>query len=111
MQELIDKLKNEHGLSTDQSHGILGTITSYIKEKFPMAEGMIENLFPHSSTTPTNAGDASVAGDSTTSENTLNKGGSFLDKISDYIPGEAGQKVEDFAKDKLGGLFGGNKKA
>ena len=107
MQELIDKLKNEHGLSDEQSHGILATITGFIKEKFPMAEGMIDNLFHHDSVNTTT--DPSVAGDSTTSDNTVNKGGSFLDKISDIIPGSAGEKVEEFAKDKLGGFFGGNK--
>ena len=49
---------------------------------------------------------------------------SILDKISDVIPGETGQKVEDFVKgaahkaedvfenvkEKLGGIFGGDKK-
>lgn len=115
MQELIDKLKNDHGLSTEQSHGILATITNFIKEKFPMAEGMIDNLFPQNSGTASTSATAdttaSVAGDTSTSDTSINKGGSFLDKISDIIPGEAGQKVEDFAKDKLGGFFGGNKKS
>lgn len=109
MQELIDKLQNEHGLSAEQSHGVLGTITNFIKEKFPMAEGMIDNLFHHntaSGTGPVDPNtDATVAGDSS-----INKGGSFLDKISDIIPGQTGEKVEEFAKDKLGGFFGGNKK-
>ena len=109
MQELIDKLKSEHGLSTEQSHGILGTITNFIKEKFPMAEGMIDNLFHHDATGSSTT-EATTAGDPATSDNTINKGGSFLDKISDFIPGEAGQKAEEFAKDKLGGFFGGNKK-
>ena len=107
MQELIDKLQAEHGLSAEQSHGILGTVTNFIKEKFPMAEGMIDKLFHHESqtgTVPADTTDPSVAGDSS-----INKGGSFLDKISDFIPGQTGEKVEEFAKDKLGGLFGGNK--
>jgi hypothetical protein len=33
----------------------------------------------------------------------------MLDKISDVIPGQVGEKVEDFVKgaaDKIGGLFG-----
>lgn len=112
MQELIDKLKSEHGLSTEQSHGILATVTNFIKEKFPMAEGMINNLFHHDGPSAGTASDteATVAGDASSSATNMNKGGSFLDKISDIIPGESGQKIEDFAKDKLGGFFGGNKK-
>ena len=109
MQELLDKLKNIHGLSTEQSHGILNTIKEYIKEKFPMVGGAIDNLFP-----PNN----NVADEGTTTTGDLGatdaptaKGGSFLDKISDFIPGETGEKAEQFAKDKLGGMFGGNKDA
>lgn len=108
MQELIDKLQAEHGLSAEQSHGILATVTNFIKEKFPMAEGIIDNLFHHPAAANT-ASEPSVSGDPT-SDTTLNKGGSFLDKISDFIPGGAGENVEAFAKEKLGGFFGGNKK-
>ena len=36
MQELINKLQNEHALTQERSHGVLGTITNYLKEKFPM---------------------------------------------------------------------------
>ena len=112
MQELIDKLKNDHGLTTEQSHGILATVTDFIKKKFPMVEGMIDGLFHHHSNTESAAPaetEPNVAGDAGTSDSTVNKGGSFMDKISDIIPGQAGEKVEQFAKDKLGGLFGGNK--
>lgn len=128
MQELIEKLQAEHGLSADQSQGILGTVTNFIKEKFPMAEGMIDNLFHHNAPTATNqtnpapqesndsADPADTAPANTTAADTtpnsdpsINKGGSFLDKISDMLPGQTGEKVEEFAKEKLGGLFGGNK--
>lgn len=81
MQELIQKLQEEHGLSAEQSGGILSTITNFIKEKVPMAAGMIENMFPSGSTAnTTNAG-------STNNESTLGK-------------------LEDLAKSKLGGMFG-----
>ena len=105
MQELINKLQAEHGLSEEQSHGIINTITNFIKEKFPMVAGAIDNLFHHdaAATTP--------AGDTGSTNEPASKGGSFLDKISDYIPGAMGEKVEDFAKDKLGGMFGGEKKS
>ncbi len=55
MEELIKKLQNIHGLSAEQSHGILNTITEFIKEKFPMVEGAIDNLF-QSGTTPSSPG-------------------------------------------------------
>lgn len=103
IQELIEQLKSKHGLSAEQSSGILGTITNYIKEKFPMVSGAIDNIFPPESIVPTTyAGTATIT---PTKEST----GSPLDKISDFIPGATGQKVEDFAKKELGGLFGGNK--
>lgn len=84
MNELIQKLQDMHGLSAEQSHGILGTITGYIKEKVPMAAGMIDNLLNSATNT---AGAVPPPG---ANESTM-------------------QKIEDFAKSKLGGLLGGNK--
>ncbi|MEO6705254.1 MAG: hypothetical protein ABIN04_05325 [Ginsengibacter sp.] len=95
MEELIQKLQSVHGLSAEQSRGILNTITGYIKEKFPMVAGAIDNLFQSGNTTPASGATADS--------------GNVLDKISDFIPGSTGEKIEDFAKDKLGGFFGGNK--
>jgi hypothetical protein len=103
MEELIQKLQNNHGLSSEQSYGILKTITDYVKEKFPMVGGAVDNLF-QSGTTPSATG--------TTPEdvnNNVANSGSPLDKISDFIPGASGEKIEEFAKSKLGGFFGGNK--
>lgn len=102
MEELIQKLQNIHGLSAEQSHGILNTITGYIKEKFPMVAGAVDNLF-QSGTTP------SAPGTTPADVNAAQSDGSMLDKISDFIPGSAGEKIEEFAKDKFSGLFGGNK--
>ena len=105
MEELIQKLQDVHGLSADQAHGILNTITGYVKEKFPMVSGAIDNIFP-SGTTPSSA--CTTAADAqSTAANIATTDGSFLDKISDMIPGGAGEKIEEFAKDKLGGFFGG----
>ncbi len=109
MQELIEKLQNIHGLSSEQSHGILNTIKDFIKEKFPMVGGAIDNIFPAQTEAPTNT--TTPNGDTGTTAGPATKGGSFLDKISDYIPGQEGEKVEQFAKDKLGGMFGGKKDA
>ena len=103
MNELIEKLQNVHGLSAEQSHGILNTITGYIKEKFPMVSGAIDNLF-QSGTTPSSG--TTPAETQTATNATQPNSGDLLDKISDFIPGATGQKIEDFAKEKLGGLFG-----
>ena len=105
MEELIQKLQNVHGLSAEQSQGILNTITGYVKEKFPMLGGAIDNLF-QSGTTPSTTGATTPADVNTTA---VQNSGDILDKISDFIPGATGEKIEQFAKDKLGGFFGGSK--
>lgn len=97
MQELIDKLTEKAGISTEQAHKSIDTIKEFIKEKFPMMAGAVDNLFPAQSTSNTNAASAGSS--------------SIMDKISDFIPGEAGEKVEAFAKEKLSGLFGDGKKS
>ena len=107
MEELIQKLQNLHGLSAEQSHGILNTITTYVKEKFPMVGGAIDNLF-HSGTTP--AESTTTPADTNATTNAAQGGGDFLDKISDFIPGATCEKIEEFAKDKLGGFFGQDKR-
>jgi hypothetical protein len=113
MNELIQKLQNEHGLDPSQSHGILNTIKNFIKEKFPMMAGAVDNLF-HAGTATTNTPSTDTVntstGDTVTTDGSAEKGGSFLDKISDFVPGEMGEKAEQFAKDKLGGFLGGDKK-
>jgi hypothetical protein len=103
MEELIQKLQNDHGLSAEQSYGILDTIKNFVKDKFPMVGGAIDNIFP--------AGSAPSSTDATvttthTDATTVKSDGGFLDKISNFIPGGAGEKIEEFAKDKLGGMFG-----
>lgn len=45
MQELIDKLKAEAGLSDEQAKKAIETIKSFVVEKFPMLEGAVGNLF------------------------------------------------------------------
>jgi hypothetical protein len=106
MEELIQRLQSIHGLSAEQSQGILNTIATFIKEKFPMVSGAIDNLFP-TSATPSSA---TTAPADVTANNPVHDGGDFLDKISDFIPGATGDKIEGFAKDKLGGLFGEDKR-
>ena len=45
MQELIEKLKAEAGLSDEQAKKAIETIKNYVVEKFPMLEGAVGNLF------------------------------------------------------------------
>ena len=45
MQELIDKLKAEAGLSDEQAKQAIATIKQFVVDKFPMLEGAVGNLF------------------------------------------------------------------
>jgi hypothetical protein len=45
MQELIEKLKAEAGLTDEQAKKAITTIKNYVVEKFPMLEGAVSNLF------------------------------------------------------------------
>jgi len=110
MQELIDQLTAKAGLTADQATKAIATIKDFVKEKFPMMAGAVDNLL----------GDQPAPAAATTTAEAPQSGGSFLDKISDFIPGDIGQKIEDFAKnaehkteDAISGLkdkFAGDKK-
>ena len=45
MQELIDKLKTEAGLTDDQARKAIAAIKDFVVEKFPMLEGAVGSLF------------------------------------------------------------------
>ena len=45
MQELIDKLKTEVGLTEEQAKQAIETIKNFVIDKFPMLEGAVGNLF------------------------------------------------------------------
>jgi len=118
MQELITRLTEKAGISADQASKTIDTIKEFVKEKFPMLSGAVDNMFAGSADNAATA-PAAAAGEAPKAEEH-----SMLDKISDVIPGETGEKIEDFAKkaadkaedvfdsvkDKLSGLFGGDKK-
>ena len=93
MHELVTRLTEKAGISADQASKAIDTIKDFVKEKFPMMAGAVDNLFASAPepTSPIAIIDP-AAPKSTESQ-------SILDKISDVIPGEKGQKVEDFAKD------------
>ncbi len=114
MQELIQRLTEKAGISADQATKAIDTIKDFVKEKFPMMSGAVDNLFATSSDAVASA--AAQVKDAS--------GGSVLDKISDVIPGETGEKIETFAKnaadkaedlydsarDKISGMFNSDKK-
>lgn len=45
MNELLTRLKENAGLSDEQAIKALETIKDFVKEKFPMLGGAVENLF------------------------------------------------------------------
>ncbi len=45
MQELIDNLKTNAGLTEEQAKKAITTIRDFVVEKFPMLEGAVENIF------------------------------------------------------------------
>lgn len=45
MQELINKLKAEAGLTDEQAKKAIESIKNFIVEKFPMLEGAVNNVF------------------------------------------------------------------
>jgi hypothetical protein len=45
MQELIDKLKSEAGLTEEQAKQAIATIKNFVVEKFPILEGAVNNVF------------------------------------------------------------------
>ncbi len=114
MQELITRLTEKAGISADQATKVIDTIKDFVKEKFPMMAGAVDNLLGGEDAVP----ELAATGAAPVAET------SIMDKISDVIPGEAGEKVEVFAKnaahkaeevfdgvkEKLSGFFGGDKK-
>ena len=45
MNELIEKLKTEAGLTDEQAKKAIESIKNYVVEKFPMLEGAVNNVF------------------------------------------------------------------
>lgn len=45
MQELINKLMSNAGISEEQATKALETIKDFVKEKFPMLGGAVDNMF------------------------------------------------------------------
>ena len=45
MQELIDRLKKDAGLTEEQAKKAIETIKNFVVEKFPMLEGAVSGMF------------------------------------------------------------------
>jgi hypothetical protein len=45
MQELVDKLKAEAGLTDEQAKQAIATIKNFVVDKFPMLEGAVNSMF------------------------------------------------------------------
>jgi nucleoid DNA-binding protein len=45
MNELIDKLVAEAGLTPEQAQKSLEVVVEFVKEKFPMLGGAVDNIF------------------------------------------------------------------
>lgn len=58
MQDLVNKIMDNAGISQDQSMKVLETIKDYVKEKFPMMAGAVDKLFEGGGDTPKMHADA-----------------------------------------------------
>ena len=55
MQELINRLIEKANITEEQAKHAVNTIKDFVKEKFPMLEGAVENMFaskPENNDTP-----------------------------------------------------------
>ena len=87
MQELIDHLKEKVGLTSEQATNAIGAVEDYVKQKFPMLEGAVENMF----------GNQNQQADTSSASSTA----------SDFVKDATSKAEEAFGnvKDKLTGLF------
>ena len=45
VNELVDRLKTQVGLSDDQANKVVDTIKNFVVEKYPMLQGAVNNIF------------------------------------------------------------------
>ena len=94
MEELINILKQKHGISESQSKNILETIGDFIKKKFPEAGGAVDSILSH------NTNETSYYSKEQTSSSSA----------ASYIPDSALKTDQQLSKDKQSGFYEGNKK-
>jgi len=91
MTELIALLQEKAGITGEQATKSLHAIKEYVTGKFPMLAGAVDNMFA-------GATDKAVEQAPIVAEPVKIEEPGMLDKISDVIPGETGQKIEDLVK-------------
>ena len=127
MQELINRLTEKAGISADQATKSVDTIKDFVKEKFPMMAGAVDNLFAPAAASSTETAQAALStlpGDAKESADSIgdkvedfakkaadkaeNLYDSAKEKINQAMDSDTGKKVEAFAKnaaDKAEDLF------
>ena len=45
MQELIDRLVQQAGITPEQAQAVIEAVKDFVKEKFPMLEGAVDSVF------------------------------------------------------------------
>lgn len=48
MNELVNRLVQEAGLTPEQAQKAIETIANFVKEQFPMLGGAVDQIFPNS---------------------------------------------------------------
>ena len=91
MNDLISSLSEKAGITAEQATKAVDHLKDYVKEKFPMMAGAVDNLFA--------SAPAPAAVDAIVDPTAPAVAHNVFDKISDVIPGETGEKVETFVKD------------
>ena len=119
MHELITKIADQAGISPQQATTALETVKTYVKEKFPMMAGAVDNLFGATEETPPAGANAVPPTEAPTADEHP-----IIDKISEVLHSETSIKMEafalnavqkaeeaiDLAKNKLNDLLKGDKK-
>lgn len=88
--ELLQKLQAEHGIGAEQGSAVLNNVAVFIKEKFPMIGSTLDSLLHSGANVP------SAGGTPPTAPTAAEAGGMM-------------EQLEDFAKNKLTGLLGGQR--
>lgn len=45
VNELVERLKSDAGLSDEQAHKVLDTMKAFVVEKYPMLSGAVNSMF------------------------------------------------------------------
>ena len=56
MNEIIERLTQQAGLSPEQAQKAVETIADFVKEKFPMLGGAVDQIFTSSGSNPGGSG-------------------------------------------------------